>query len=206
MEWVSFIRQYAHRPRIVGAVAPSSKYLAGKMVEDIDFGHAEYIVEYGPGTGVFTEKLLAKRKPHTVIILVEYNSIFYSMLKEKYGREPNVHIIHDSAEHIDKYLAQYGISQVDYFVSGLPFASLSAAVSSGILAKSQQYLKEDGKFITFQYTLLKKGLISRYFGEIRIKREIRNFPPAYVFNCSAGVDNTEAKRGGNGEGNSFDRG
>lgn len=61
MEILSFIKQYIVRPRITGAILPSSKSLALRMIEDIDFENAECIIEYGPGTGVFTQKLIIKR-------------------------------------------------------------------------------------------------------------------------------------------------
>lgn len=72
-----FIFQYLTNPRSVGAIFPSSKYLSEKMIEAINFENAEYIVEYGPGTGVFTEKILKRRKADTKIILVENNNGFY---------------------------------------------------------------------------------------------------------------------------------
>jgi phospholipid N-methyltransferase len=183
MELLSFLKQYIEKPRTVGAILPSSKYLANKMVENIDFKSANCIVEYGPGTGVFSEKIIRRRKKETIILLFESNKDFYNMLKEKYKDEPNLHIINDSAEYIGKYLKVYDIPNIDYIVSGLPFASLPNDVSSNILKETQKYLNEDGKFITFQYTLLKKGFIKKYFSEVSIKREVRNVPPAYVLYC-----------------------
>lgn len=183
MDKLSFIKQYITKPRTVGAILPSSRYLANKMVEGIDFDCAKCIVEYGPGTGIFTDKLVKNRKENTVILLLEYNYEFYKKLKEKYKNEPNMHIINDSAEYIDKYLNEYNIPTIDYIVSGLPFASLPQSVSSAILDKTRKYLNENGKFITFQYTLFKKGFIKQYFDDISIKREVRNIPPAYVFSC-----------------------
>jgi phospholipid N-methyltransferase len=170
-------------PRIIGAVVPSSKYLADKMVSNIDFDRARCIVEYGPGTGVFTEKLLAERRQDTEILLIEYNCEFYRLLLAKYAHEPNVYIINDSAECIHQYLNLYRIPLVDYFVSGLPFASLPAEVSDNILNKSRKLLSEEGKFIAFQYTLLKMNMMKQFFGKIRIKWEVRNLPPAFVFIC-----------------------
>ena len=180
---LTFVKQYITKPKFIGAVLPSSKYLANKMVEDIDFNRAECIIEYGPGTGVFTEKLIENRKVDTIILLIEYNHEFYNILKEKFKNVQNLHVINDSAEYVDKYLTQYDVPRVDYIVSGLPFASLPQKVSSNILDKTQKYLNEDGKFITFQYTLLKKNLIQQYFSKISVKREVRNIPPAYVFCC-----------------------
>jgi phospholipid N-methyltransferase len=184
MDWIKFIKQYIKKPSTVGAVLPSSDNLASKMIEDVDFNASKCIVEYGPGTGVFTEKLIQSRSKETILILMEYNQDFYNMLVDKYKQEKNLYIINDSAENIAKYLKDYKISEVDYIVSGLPFASLPKNVSSNILNVSKEILKKDGKFITFQYTLFKKEFINKFFGKIDIKREIKNIPPAYVFSCN----------------------
>ncbi|EHI97656.1 hypothetical protein CDLVIII_0949 [Clostridium sp. DL-VIII] len=184
MEILSFIKQYITKPRTVGAILPSSKYLANKMIEDIEFKSARYIVEYGSGTGVFTEKIVKGRKKNTKILLFESNKKFCDLLKDKYKNESDIYVINDSAEYIGKYMKKYNIPWIDYIVSGLPFASLPNDLSSNILKETQKHLKEEGKFITFQYTLLKKDFIKKYFNKVSVKREVRNVPPAYVFCCS----------------------
>lgn len=184
MKKLIFLLQYIIRPRTVGAIMPSSKYLAEKMIDTINFSSAKYIVEYGPGTGVFTDKLINKRNKDTIILLIEYNDEFYMSLVEKYKNESNLYIIHGSAENVDKYLEDYNISCVDYVVSGLPFASLPKNMSSSILKKTKSILRENGKFITFQYTLFMKQYINKYFGIINVNKEYRNMPPAYILNCS----------------------
>lgn len=184
MKILSFIVQYALNPRTVGAVLPSSQKLAKKMITDIDFTKAEYIVEYGPGTGVFTDELIRNRNKNTIIIIIEHNHEFYNLLKEKYKEKENLYIINGSAEYVDKYLNMYNIPRVDYIVSGLPFASLPENVSTTILNKTRDILFDKGKFITFQYTLLKKEFINKYFNTINLQREFINIPPAYVFCCS----------------------
>lgn len=184
MEKLSFIKQYIVKPRNVGAILPSSKSLAVRMIEDIDFENTKCIIEYGPGTGVFTDKLINSRNDNTILLIIESNYDFYMMLKSKYKYVNELFIIHDSAENIDKYLKKYGIMYADYIVSGLPFSSLPEKISAAILDKSKAILKKDGKFITFQYTLFKRELINSYFNRVDIKRELWNIPPAYVFSCS----------------------
>ncbi|MFW2500920.1 class I SAM-dependent methyltransferase [Clostridium diolis] len=181
--WIKFLMEYFKSPRTVGAVAPSSKKLAEKMAHDIDFDHAKCIVEYGPGTGVFTDRLMKKIKDHTMLMLVEYNEEFCRELEEKYGEYNNVVIVNDSAENVDKYLKEYNIKEVDYVVSGLPFASLPKNMSNSILKKTKDILKKNGLFITFQYTLLKKGYIGSYFEDISLERVVLNISPAYVLKC-----------------------
>ncbi len=55
MRLITFLHEFIKHPKHTGAVAPSSKILAKKMVDVIDFNKAKCIVELGPGTGGFYE-------------------------------------------------------------------------------------------------------------------------------------------------------
>jgi phospholipid N-methyltransferase len=150
------------------------------MMEHVDFAAADFIVEYGAGTGVFTDKILSNRKADTLVMVIESNAGFCEALKLKYRNEENLIIIHGGAENIDLYMKKYGISSIDYIISGLPFASLPGHISRMILTKTKQFLKGNGKFITFQYSHFKKAYFSTFFRCLDVKWEMRNFPPAYV--------------------------
>lgn len=178
-----FVSEYIKNPKIIGAVAPSSKHLAYKMIESINFKNVKCIVEFGPGTGVFSEKILSRIKEDTKVVLVEINKEFYNTLKETYGHKKNVIIVNDSAENIDIILKKYNIKNVDYILSGLPFTSLPREVSKTILTKTVEILKEEGEFITFQYSLFKLDFFKKYFLNIKYKKELRNLPPAYILQC-----------------------
>ena len=177
---IKFFLQYITKPRTTGAILPSSRFLARKMTEHINFAKAECIVEYGPGTGVFTERLLSARNEKTVLILIERNENFCEALREKYKDEQNMYIIEDSAENVGVHIAAQGFVYADCIISGLPFASLPPEISENILAQTRQCLAPDGCFITFQYTLFKKKIFMKHFSKVDIKHEIRNVPPAYV--------------------------
>lgn len=180
---MSFIKQYLLHPRQVGAVKPSSKNLAKKMLLHVSFEKASCIAEFGPGTGVFTEEIIRCKKEETQFLIFEVNDNFYERLKEKYENVPGVHVIHDSAQNMGLYLKKYHLKRVDYVISGLPFASLPAEVSDAVLRECRKYLSPGGLFITFQYTLLKVKLFRQYFAIAAIEKEMRNLPPAYVLNC-----------------------
>ncbi|MBH0160379.1 class I SAM-dependent methyltransferase [Fictibacillus sp. 26RED30] len=184
MKFLSFLAQYISNPRSVGAILPSSSYLADKMVQRINFEQARYILEYGPGTGVFTEKLLQNRKPKTIIILFESNEEFYKILVQKYKEVDNLYIYNGSAEKVDWYLEKCGIPFVDYVISGLLFASLPKTVSNEILFKTSKVLRKNGKFVTFQYSNVMKAYIEQFFSKVDVSIEIRNVPPAMVLCCS----------------------
>lgn len=153
------------------------------MVEGINFQDAKYIVEYGPGTGAFTEKILERRRNNTIIVLIESNREFYNLLKEKLNCEENLIIIYGSAEHVQHYLNDNRIPYADYIISGLPFASLPSHVSDKILTNTLRVLKSGGEFVTFQYSKVKLPLLKAYFPSIKVKREYKNIPPAYILIC-----------------------
>lgn len=183
MEYKIFISQFIKNPKFTGAILPSSKKLCKKMMEGINFNKAECIVEFGPGTGVFTEELIKRRRKDTILIVIEYNREFYNNLVEKFDGIDNLYIINDSAENIKKHLKQLEINKVDYIVSGLPFTSLPCEIGERILKNTKDVLSTHGVFITFQYTLFKLKLFKYYFNSIGFKRTFLNIPPAYVLIC-----------------------
>ncbi len=175
-----FIRQYILHPRSVGAIAPSGKNLALKMMEPIDFKTAKVIVEYGPGTGSFTRKLICKKKDSTVLVLIEQNKEFVKILEKEFKNVKNLFIINDSAENVSKILQELGYKHADYVVSGLPFTSLPKSVSVNIFNETNKIL-DKGLFITFQYSKVKKKFFEDYFNFHDILFVMKNVPPAYVF-------------------------
>lgn len=180
-----FLLEYIKNPRKVGAVAPSSRFLASKMLSQVDFENAKCIIEYGPGTGAFTEKLVARASENTKIILIEINKEFYHKLNKLYGHKKNVLILNESVENIDEILSRHNVKKVDYIVSGLPFASLPKEVSDKILTKTANIIEDNGEFITFQYSLVKKKLFDKFFEEIKTDKTYMNIPPAYVLRCKS---------------------
>lgn len=177
---VQFFWEFVKHPKMIGAVAPSGKSLAKKMMEPIQFECAHCIVEYGPGMGSFTRELIERKNPDTKLFLIENNSVFYRRLKKEFGEKEGVFVIFDSAEKINTYLKKYGVDTADYIVSGLPFTSLPARVSKNIMEATQKAIGRRGKFITFQYSMAKRKFFSRYFIIVGRLLEFKNLPPAYV--------------------------
>ena len=96
----SFIQQFWKEKKMVGAMAPSSRFLAEKMLQNINFHSAQVLIELGPGTGVFTDKILKKMRPDAKLLVFELNDNFYNSLKNRIT-DSRVILIHDSAEMIE---------------------------------------------------------------------------------------------------------
>lgn len=177
---MSFLLEYIKNPRLIGAIAPSGKELTKKMMVPVNFQKAKVIVEFGPGTGSFTRDLVIRRKPSTTLILIEQNERFCRELRELLCNQPNLHIIHGNAEKICEYLEQLGFDHADFIVSGLPFTSLPTDVSNRILCAAQKALGASGRFITFQYSMVKRKFFERYFEISHVLKAVKNLPPANI--------------------------
>lgn len=152
------------------------------MMEPVDFTSAKTIIEYGPGTGVFTGHILKRRDPETDVVLIERNRKFYADLKNRYHGVKNLYIINGSAEFADEIvLEQLNLPNPDAVVSGLPFTSLPKEVSLRIFESTKKLINQDGCFITFQYTRVKETLFKQHFIIADRLFEAKNLPPAYVY-------------------------
>jgi len=178
----SFVANFWREKKMVGAMAPSSPFLAKKMLESIDFKKAKVIVELGPGTGVFTERIIDKMNPDAILLVFELNDNFMNLLKSKI-KDPRVHLIHDSAEKISEYLAEHGFTKADAIVSSLPLANFPQELKQRILTESHTAMHQDSIYVQFQYSLNAKKSIKNTFKSVRITFTPVNIPPAFVYTC-----------------------
>ncbi len=179
----SFIQQFWKDRKTVGSVRPSSRFLADKMLQNIDFTNSKIIVELGPGTGVFTHKILEKMAPDAKLLVFELNQNFIRTLRRKI-KDKRAILIHDSAEKIQEYLTKYDLNSADVVVSSLPLFNFPQELRESIITASHKTLKKDGKYIQFQYSTQAKKLLESTFDKVTIAFTPLNFPPAFVYTCT----------------------
>lgn len=178
----SFLNQFWKQKKMVGSMTPSSRFLATKMLENIDFEDSRVVIELGPGTGVFTEKIIGKLHPDARLLVFELNDLFYNALSLKIV-DSRVILIHDSAEKISEYLALYNLESVDAIISSLPLANFPEELKDNILETAFSCLAPGGKFIQFQYSLISRKKLERIFDNVDVTFTPLNFPPAFVYTC-----------------------
>jgi len=152
------------------------------MLKPIHFNEARCIVEFGPGTGVFTHKLLEKMSPDSKLLVFEINPAFHEELMTI--KDSRLIVINDSAEKIDNYLILHQQEKADYIISSLPFAMIPDEVVDVILKKSFEVLAAKGKFIQFQYSLNALSRLKAIYSKVKINFTFLNLPPAFIFICS----------------------
>ncbi|GAB2793925.1 phospholipid N-methyltransferase [Hymenobacter luteus] len=190
-----FVEEFFRNPATVGSLIPSSPALTGKVMQPIDFAAAGCIIEYGPGTGVFTDALMCRRRPETVLVLIEANRRFAQLLRQRYAGHAGVHVVHGSADKTGQYLQELGVAPPDYVVCGLPFSSLPRRLGWRILEHTAQLLRPDGKLVLFQYSLQNKRLFERFFRPVREEHVLLNLPPAYVLTYAPAASPSAGEEG-----------
>ncbi|MGH9361397.1 MAG: class I SAM-dependent methyltransferase [Thermoanaerobaculia bacterium] len=186
VEHLVFLGRFLLHPRTVGAIAPSSRYLARRMVAGIERSEELKVVELGPGTGALTGAIAGILPPGGRYLGIERDPVFVRILAQRW---PQLECVCDSVESLVSILDERGLLPVDHIVSGLPFASLPSAVTPPILDAIRNCLRPGGTFTTFQYLHAYPLPAARAFrAEMRERfgppRErgivVRNLPPCFV--------------------------
>lgn len=185
-EHLLMLGRFVRSPRTVGAVAPSSRALAEEMVQDLDLSGPTNVVELGPGTGVITRAIAERLGPEAHALAIDIEPAFVAAIARRF---PRVEAVCGSAAHLPALLKARNMFPAAHIISGLPFASLAAEVTTTILDAVVESLRPGGTFTTFQYlngypTPLATGFrreMSERMGTAPSRRIVwRNLPPAYV--------------------------
>ncbi|MFA5926390.1 MAG: rRNA adenine N-6-methyltransferase family protein [Parcubacteria group bacterium] len=177
-----FLKAFLKNPLRTGSVVQSSPQLTNKMVESIDFRGAKHIVELGPGKGVITWKILSKMEKDAILFCFEIEPSLAEYIR-KTIKDPRLIVINDNAEKIGWYLQKYGLQKVDHIISSLPLASLPKKTSQSIVQCAYEYLRSDGQYVQFQYSLVSLKSFRKIFSVVSISFVFLNFPPAFVYVC-----------------------
>jgi phosphatidylethanolamine/phosphatidyl-N-methylethanolamine N-methyltransferase len=184
-----FLCTFLRRPVRIGAVAPSSCWLAEAVLGGCDLQHADTVVELGPGTGAFTELILRRIGRSTTFFALELAPEHVRNLRRRF---PELVVYNDSAEAIAYYLALHGKTKADCIISGLPWANMLPKLQDRIANAVFGCLAADGVFTAFAYVHASGLPTARHFrhrlrqrfAQVEISPIIwRNLPPAFVYRC-----------------------
>ncbi|MFF4114425.1 class I SAM-dependent methyltransferase [Streptomyces sp. NPDC001714] len=181
---MSITTEFLRRPLMTGAVAASSRRLAYAMTEGIGLEQARTVAELGPGTGVFTDAILARLACDARLVAVELNPVLAARLTAT-RRDTRLTVVQGSAAELAAAVGE----PVDAVVSGLPWTVMPRNRRGYILDAVAEVLAPGGRFTTFAYLhaawtpparQLTAELTSRFDGLERSKTVWANLPPAFV--------------------------
>lgn len=178
-----FARNFLRHPSMVGWMLPSSPFLVDEVLRRIDWAQARTIVEYGPGAGAFTTRLLERMRPDAKLIALEINPGFFNFLNSSI-QDPRLHLVQESAAEIDSVLPRLGCSHADYVISGIPFKNLPHGLRDTIVRKTHAVLRPDGSFLVYQFSGAVQPYLERVFRRVSRDFELLNIIPARLFFCA----------------------
>lgn len=185
----TIFREFLKSPNKVGAIAPSSRYLANAMLDQLHWDTLTNVVEYGPGTGAISKHLLERVGDHQKFFAVELNGSFIPVLNEKL---PQLKVFNESVSDIRRICDREDVDWVDGIISGLPWTAFPEPLQEELLSATLDVLADNGQFVTFAYV---HGLplqnarrfrkrLKETFSTVKISRVVwRNFPPAIFYSC-----------------------
>ncbi|HEX8841389.1 MAG TPA: methyltransferase domain-containing protein [Sphingomicrobium sp.] len=178
-QW-EFLRGFIKNPVMVGSIIPSSKVLIEKMLRPVDWENTKLFVEYGPGVGTFTRPVLERLSPDARLVTIDTNPDFTRYLREAIDDERLVPVTGSAAD-VEKILADRGLGDADYVLSGLPFSTLPPGVGDAIAEATAKVIRPGGAFLVYQFSPKVKDFINPHFDRIERGFEWVNVPPATLF-------------------------
>ena len=135
--------------KYVASVTPTSRFAVEKICGKMDFGKDRLVVEYGPGTGAFTEVILNLMTSASRLIAIERNQEFCRVLMNRIS-DDRLTVFNQCAGNVLEILSACNAPQADYVLSGIPFSYLPPETRKELLHKTFSVLKTGGKFLAYQ--------------------------------------------------------
>ncbi|VTR93029.1 sam-dependent methyltransferase : Ribosomal RNA adenine methylase transferase OS=Isosphaera pallida (strain ATCC 43644 / DSM 9630 / IS1B) GN=Isop_2139 PE=4 SV=1: RrnaAD [Gemmata massiliana] len=183
-DWWLMMRAFLTQGKKIASFAPSSRFMARKILDGINWATAGSIVELGAGTGPITAEMVKLASPKTRLVVIELDPVLCGRLRERFRGSPNVEVILGDATKFGELLAERGIPKVDHVLSGLPLPSFPAEARDSILATAARTLGAGGTFRQLTVMpLVYYKLYRRYFEAVRFRFVPFNLPPGGVYVC-----------------------
>jgi phospholipid N-methyltransferase len=168
-------------PRTVGAVWPTSRRAVEDLLDMGDLGGASVAVEFGAGTGVYTEGILRRLPPEARLLSYEVDGALAEAVTRRLP-DRRLEVVNASAERVGRHLEALGRG-ADVVVSSLPFSTLPEPVRHDLLDAAREALAPGGVFLVLQYSKTVLPELERRFPKIRHRFSPLNVPPAFLFAC-----------------------
>lgn len=175
---VRFLRSWIEKPLRMGAVMPSSKFLARAVAGYVDTHSTAPVIELGPGTGAITDAMIARGVAEKRLVLVEYDPGFCALMRERY---PQATVIQGDAYNLDQTLSELS-APGSAMVSGLPLVTKPMLTRVKLMRDAFLKLEPGAPFIQFTYSVAPPIPKSQPGVQTQASERIwMNLPPARVW-------------------------
>jgi phospholipid N-methyltransferase len=179
MSLLKFLK-VASRDVRVGAVMPSSSFAVRRIMNNVP-DRLRSVLEYGPGDGVITKRLLDRLDSQGKLLAIEANPQFVGVLKDLH--DPRFALVHGDATVAADYAKEHGLAGFDLVISGIPFSLLSDATRKKVVDMTHDLLAPGGTFLVYQTSPLMLPYLKRRFA-VKTTIELLNVPPYFVMRAT----------------------
>jgi phospholipid N-methyltransferase len=184
---ILFFRSFLARPREVGSIIPSSRFLERRITRCADVQTSRVVVELGPGTGGTTQAVLRAMPADAQLLSIEINPGLASLVRSRiHDRRLTVH--QGSAADLPAALARHGLGAPDVVLSGIPFSTLPRGLALRILWAVHNSLALGGRFVAYQVRDRVAVLGRQVFGHPSVAMELFNVPPMRIYRFEKTLD------------------
>jgi phospholipid N-methyltransferase len=184
---IAFLRGFLEKPKEVGSIIPSSRWMERRITRTADLAHAKLAIELGPGTGGTTKALLRAMAPDAKLLAIEINPGFCELIKESID-DPRLIVHQGSAADIPEALVKHDLGAPDVVLSGIPFSTMPKELGLAILRSVKASLAPGGRFVAYQFRDVVHTLGKRVFGPASTQLELLNMPPMRVYRWDTPAD------------------
>lgn len=180
----------------VGAVAPSSKFLAKDLVYQLKDKLTETdceslnILEVGAGTGSLTKQIAKHLRSKDSLDIVEIHRKFYQIIGAKYRHHDNINIHHSDILNFQPKKCY------DFIFSSLPYENMPEEITKQIWEKKLNLCSQKAFISYFKYLKFRdfksdfeEEIVNTYGQDKKIV--FLNLPPAKIYTLEINQNNTE---------------
>jgi phosphatidylethanolamine/phosphatidyl-N-methylethanolamine N-methyltransferase len=173
-----FLAGLITRPKITGAVSPSSRGLARAMAREADARGNGLVLELGPGTGPVTRALIERGVAATRIVAVEFNPDFCALLRQRFA---GLTVIEGDAYDLEGTLPADLGGPFAAIISSLPLLNREPAARAALVQALIGRLAHGGGLVQFSYGPKPPVAAGAGFTVKRTAFVPFNLPPAQVW-------------------------
>ena len=178
-----FFLSYLRAPSLVGAITPSSTFLARALCQHAR--GAQHLIELGAGTGAVTQ-YLREEFPEATLVVVERDDVMAAALQRRFGTYT---VVADAIQARNDLFN--GIPDQSVAVSSLPFRSFPKTIAAQVVTMLRDFLLASPNRRLVQYTYGQRVPFDSPHRALIWRRQeliLRNVPPAWVWTLQQSLD------------------
>ena len=132
-----FLGKFFKHGTAIASLAPSSRWLSRTTVRNIPWDRAKVARRAGRGHRPDHPGPGREGPPDCRVVVLERDPDFARLLHERFDHLPNFDVVEGDVRDLTEILADRGIGQVDYVISGLPVPSFPSDLQRDLFRVGQ---------------------------------------------------------------------